>query len=141
MSGSSTHCGVGRTIACPIFIHFRAVSHTVRPSHAKMFNVKFRAFRLLGNADTHISAYVREGAAPLVAGDINPSIGRAPPHDEIEFLGFCGCDDGMKRGWSLVDWALATDQQSKTEWTRLGTTIRAVPSFCFFCVFFPSAPF
>ena len=78
-----------------------------------MFNVKFRAFRLLGNADTHISAYVREGAAPLVAGDINPSIGRAPPHDEIEFLGFCGCDDGMKRGWCLVDWALATDQQSK----------------------------
>ena len=49
-----------------------------------------------------ISACMREGATPLVAGDFNASIGRALPHDEIEFLGFCGCGHRNARGWSLV---------------------------------------
>ena len=53
-----------------------------------------------------ISACVRDGATPLVAGDFNASIGRALPHDEIEFFGFCGCGRRNARGWALIDWVL-----------------------------------
>ena len=53
-----------------------------------------------------ISRCVREGATPLVAGDFNASIRRAHPHDEIEFLGFCGCGHRNAGGWSLIDWVL-----------------------------------
>ena len=119
LSGGSTHCGVGigigRKLALEMsHVHFHVFSETI-------FNVKFKTFSVYFPTSWEhdevveqvydlltalISTCVREGATPLVAGDFNASIGRALPHDEIEFLGFCGCGHRNARGWSLIDWVL-----------------------------------
>ena len=100
------------------FIFF---SERVCASHATIFNVKFQFFSVYfptfwehGEVVEHlydflnvlISTCVREGATPLVAGDLNASIARALPHDELQFLGFCGCGHRNARGWTLIEWVL-----------------------------------
>ena len=125
-SGGSTHCGVGigigRKLALEIsHVHFHAFSERVCALHVTIFNVKFQIFSVYFPTSWEhdevveqvydlltvlMSTCVREGATPLVAGDFNASIGRALPHDEIEFLGFCGCGHRNARGWSLIDWVL-----------------------------------
>ena len=125
-SGGSTHCGVGigigRKLALEMsHVHFQAFSDRVCALHATMFNVKFQIFsvyfptswerdetveQVYDLLNVLMSACMREGATPLVAGDFNASIGRALPHDEVEFLGSCGCGHRNARGWSLVDWVL-----------------------------------
>ena len=97
------------------------VSDRVRALYATMFNVKFQFFsvyfptswecdetveQVYDLLTVFMSACMREGATPLVAGDFNASMGRALPHDEVEFLGSCGCGHRNARGWSLVDWVL-----------------------------------
>ena len=87
-------------------VHFHAFSERVCALHVTIFNVKFQFFSVYFPTSWEhdevveqvydlltvlISTCVREGLPPLVAGDFNASIGRALPHDEIEFLGFCGC--------------------------------------------------
>ena len=125
-SGGSTHCGVGigigRKLALEIsHVHFHVFSEKVCALHVTIFNVKFQIFSVYFPTSWEhdevveqvydlltvlISTCVREGATPLVAGDFNASIGRALPHDEIEFLGFRGCGHRNARGWSLIDWVL-----------------------------------
>ena len=102
-------------------VHFHVFSARVCALHATIFNVKFQFFfvyfpttwehdevveQVYDVLTVFISTCVREGATPLVAGDFTASIGRALPHDEIEFFGSCGCGHRNARGWSLIDWVL-----------------------------------
>ena len=96
--------GIGRKLALEMsHVHFHAFSERVCTLHATIFNVKFQFFSVYFPTSWEhdevveqvydlltvlISTCVREGATPIVAGDFNASIGRALPHDEIEFLGF-----------------------------------------------------
>ena len=73
-----------------------------------------------------MSACMREGATPLVAGDFNASIGRALPHDEVEFLGSRGCGHRNARGWSLVDCVLGNGLVIQN---RMDTTMNNVASW------------
>ena len=112
--------GIGRKLALEMsHVHFHVFSERVCALHATIFNVKFQFFSVYFPTSWEhdevveqvydlltvlISACVRDGATPLVAGDFNASIGRALPHDEIEFFGFCGCGRRNARGWATPQW-------------------------------------
>ena len=91
-----------------------------------LFCVRKILFCVRKSSRVGIHVCMREGATPLVVRDFNASIGRALPHDEVEFLGSCGCGHRNAGGWSLVDWALGNGLVIQN---RMDTTINNVPSW------------
>lgn len=85
----------------------------------------------------------REGPGPILAGDINASIGFTTPYDDVSFPGACGEGPRHERGDMLIAWVMQHGVQimirmrprheAQENWTHVRALDggRAQPDFAF----------